>query len=591
MGESVDSLREYLDYYGFKAEPFVGDIAFFSGGQRQEALEQLEHWSDFGAGINVVEAKLGQGKTRLLRAVESAQKEHAQLSIIEAPVLAGLDQVLLLLAAELGVELLEGQTSGAMLSHLRQHVQLKSRQPSLILVDNADQLDDRIIVALMSLLQGKQAGSKGLNIILFATPGLVARMDRFDVVDVSVNRLQLQSFNESDVSAYLLHQLHEAQYEGPELFSPAEIKEIARVSAGVPAEINILAQNLLVNRLYNKPKRRAILPLRHISLAASLVAVLILAALYQDAIFDGGSFSVDPEAALLATSESSKIEASIALEDSASQKNVGDSLAGSVDGVASTNEEAWLDVDDGVANEESGNSGLATRAADAFSDVGITSPIKEMASSNDGRSTDAALISELAELQNLSDTVASQASEDITDARLSAIDGGTANDIAVSFVIKNEPDVLVGPAGAEAQPIALSGTNEDIDGLVDYSNIAPEALATMGIDPGYDLSAFTFDEQFLLRLPDSAYVLQLMAVRTQEQVDKYLVRQTNRDKLRVFNRERKGKTWYVVIYPYFDTWEEVEQGSSLLTAGQQKTGAWTRSLRIIKADIRSFRGI
>jgi len=126
---------------------------------------------------------------------------------------------------------------------------------------------------------------------------------------------------------------------------------------------------------------------------------------------------------------------------------------------------------------------------------------------------------------------------------------------------------------------------------VDYSNIAPEALATMGIDPGYDLSAFTFDEQFLLRLPDSAYVLQLMAVRTQEQVDKYLVRQTNRDKLRVFNRERKGKTWHVVVYPHFDTWEEVEQGSSLLTAGQQKTGAWTRSLRIIKADIRSFRGI
>ena len=203
----------------------------------------------------MLEGPEGIGKTALLKELVKRSDDGALISQLEGPVLAGLDQMLMLLAAELGADLIEGQTSGAMLGHLRKHVKHAS-QSMFVFVDQAQNLDDRALLALMGLLQGQQAGEGKLNIVAFAEPGLADRLRKFDVADVIVNQKELTPLNESELVSYIHQQLASVDYDGPELFSDMELKELYRASKGLPAQLDVLVQNLLISRLYSSSLKR-----------------------------------------------------------------------------------------------------------------------------------------------------------------------------------------------------------------------------------------------------------------------------------------------------------------------------------------------
>lgn len=583
----MDTLAEYLDYYGFKTEPFVDGVGFYAGAEREDALVQIQHWCDFGAGVIVAEAGRGLGKSALCQEFLKRQDPSAVVSLIDGPVLAGLDQMLLLLAAELGVELLEEQTSGAMLGQLRQHVQGNrdaSGEPFLVMVDNAHRLEDRVLIALMSLLQGEQAGASHINVVLFAEEGLSERLRRFDVVDVNVNQLSLRPLNEGELVAYLDHQLQLAGYEGPELFSQEEAKELRRATEGKPAQINVLAQNLLINRLYSKPEPRAGLPLLHLFGAAALIAALVVVFFYRDDLINTEPTEFE-EAPIVVD----------APQSSAGQELESDSGSLNQAGVADT--PSVVDDTEALINEAlTPSEPVLADAPSALGDEGIA-PVGLSSSEENPAATELAeAVSQAAEaqseelaeeIQNLPSSTAQ--TPDLSVQTASGPSSATVD--ADGAAIVNE--AAVGPAPGQEPVVAMemSDLNENTGSAVDYASYSPEQLASMGIDPGFDLSVFTADEQYLMRLPDTAYVLQLIAVRTTEQVEKFLSRQPNRSELRIFNRERKGKSWHVIVLPGYDTWDAVQAGQSNLPSRQRRDGAWPRSLKIIKADIRSFRGI
>ncbi len=547
-------------------------------------LDQIEHWCDFGAGIIVLEGPGGVGKTALLKELIRRCDDGALISQLDGPVLAGLDQMLMLLAAELGAELIEGQTSGAMLGHLRKHVKSASR-PMFVFVDQAHNLDDRALLALIGLLQGQQPGEAKLNIITFAESGLADRLRKFDVADVIVNQKELSPLNESELSSYIHQQLASVDYDGPELFSDMELKELFKASRGIPAELDVLVQNLLINRLYSRSVKGRGFPAWHLIGVGALIAALGTAYIYRTTIQDmwqqdGELVAVNPqqptEVDVIADASNTQAESSNIKSVPPQQEMF--RAEDKTEAAAPTT--APMDDTENLINEaltpseplieeriaEGRNQQLPQE--EPLERAGLA-PQDSLSTPNP--SSDTTETSPVAQLEESSGLVTQRDSE----TEESPLDSSSTEELGAD----------------EEQAIALADVNELGDSSVDYSSYNDEELAQLGIDPGFDLSVFTEDEQYLLRLPDSAYVLQLISVRTAEQVEKFLRVQPNRDELKIFNRENGGKAWYVIVQPGFDTWESVQAAQERLPSRRRNSGAWARSLKIIKADIRSFRGI
>nr|WP_243749386.1 AAA family ATPase [Pseudoteredinibacter isoporae] len=590
-------MAEYLDYYGFNSEPFVGQGGFFSTAERAEVLDQIEHWCDFGAGIIVLEGPEGVGKTAVLQELARRCGDGALISQLDGPVLAGLDQMLMLLAAELGADLIEGQTSGAMLGHLRKHLK-NAAQPMFVLVDQAHNLDDRALLALMGLLQGQQPGEGNLNIVAFAERGLAERLRKFDVADVIVNQKELGPLNESELASYIHQQLASVDYDGPELFSDLELKELYRASRGFPAEVDVLAQNLLVNRLYSSSLKNKGFPIWHLVGVGALMASLGTAYIYRDTI--QAMWSQTEADVAVAESNTGAVEKGGEAKRGDNDRARSQELFSSADQAPKASEQApsSLESADAMADTENLINEALTPSEPLIKSTEKPTSNEQVAQLNEARKVPDSIATEV-----VTDTAAESSPPveqvDIGAQTSNVLAGVEGRDVSEPASIEPQADTQaseVAPGlntdeAGKAEAIALADVNELNDSAVDYSSYSEDQLALLGMDPGFDLSVFTEDEQYLLRLPDSAYVLQLISVRTPEQVEKFLRVQPNRDELKIFNRENNGKSWYVIVQPGFDTWESVQAAQERLPSRRRSGGAWARSLKIIKADIRSFRGI
>lgn len=274
-------MDDYLSYYGLSSEPFSGAGQFFSGAQRQELIEQLQHYCQFSSGVVVLEGVTGAGKSTVLERLAELHLAGQPLSFIAAPVMASAEQILASLALELGLPLAEDSTAGAMVAELRHQLQ-DSTQQALIIVDDAHNLDDQVLSALLSLLQGQESGDKHSNLVLSGGPGLAVRLDGFELVDVLINDAVIEPLSQTECRDYIDSRMELAGFEGETPFTQADIDRIWQLASGRPAEVNRLAGQALMEKLYRPSSQAGRLPFGHILLAVVLLGLLIFSYLYRD---------------------------------------------------------------------------------------------------------------------------------------------------------------------------------------------------------------------------------------------------------------------------------------------------------------------
>jgi type II secretory pathway predicted ATPase ExeA len=241
----------YFDFFGLKEAPFritPNTEYWHAGGQRGDMPAALLYAIGQGEGIIKVVGEVGSGKTMLCRKLVAQLPETVDSVYLGNPTL-GPDDMLAAILADLGEAPVEGRQ--ARLAQLDAVLLARHRagRRVVVFVEEAQgiALDNLEFLRLLTNLE--TATDKLLQIVLFGQPELdelLADPRIRQLKDRITLSLGLPPLDEREVGDYLRARLNVAGYRGPDLFTPALVAHMARLSGGLSRRINVLADKTLL---------------------------------------------------------------------------------------------------------------------------------------------------------------------------------------------------------------------------------------------------------------------------------------------------------------------------------------------------------
>ncbi|MGE8305192.1 MULTISPECIES: AAA family ATPase [Pseudomonas] len=276
---SLHADEAFLDHYQLSHDPFaprVPGFKFFPA-QRKPVLGQLHHLARYSQLMLVVTGPLGSGKTLLRQAlVASTNKQSVQSVVVSARGASDAASVLAQVAQSLEVAQPEVQ---AILSKV---VQLAlTGQEVYLLVDDAEQLDESALQALLELAAGVPEGRP--HVFLFGEPSLIAGLDELSIEEERFHVIELAPYSEEETREYLEQRLDGAG-RGIEVFTREQIVDIHEHSDGWPGTINQVARDTLIEAMIasrstaKRPSMGLKMPKKHVLALSAVVVVAVAAA-------------------------------------------------------------------------------------------------------------------------------------------------------------------------------------------------------------------------------------------------------------------------------------------------------------------------
>lgn len=273
--EKNDDLRMEWD-------PFTDDHVeglFFPGAEREERVGQLAHLLRYGAPLTLLIGRAGIGKRTLLsHLLSQLDRDLFDIAILDAGVMLDLPGLLSLLdepwrslrpfTPDNYLELVPAVAAAAD----------EESKTLLCIIRHAQHLSAELVVQLQAML----AAAAGLPVKclllidaaeLEAVPSIGQLIEAFPESSV----LYLDPLDQEQTAAYLAYRMHTAGL-GEVHFGDEQVQRIHAQSQGVPAEINRVARDLLLEALparRSAPPSRATLPWMHIG-ALGVVGLLLL---------------------------------------------------------------------------------------------------------------------------------------------------------------------------------------------------------------------------------------------------------------------------------------------------------------------------
>ncbi|SDH65953.1 DamX protein [Pseudomonas flavescens] len=276
---SLHADEAFLDHYQFTHDPFAARVPGFKffPAQRKPVLGQLHHLARYSQLLLVVTGPEGSGKTLLRQAlVASTNKQAVHNVVVSAQGAADPATLMRHIAQGLNTQ----QTDHASL--LAQVGQLSlTGQEVYLLIDDAEELSDAALEALLILAQGNTEGRP--HVFLFADSDLISRLDALADAEEVFHVIELQPYTEDETREYLALRL-EGAAQGIELFSDEQVELIHDRSGGWPGEINRVARDVLIDAMASRRGAAKAggfsfnLPKKHL-LALAVVGIGVVAAL------------------------------------------------------------------------------------------------------------------------------------------------------------------------------------------------------------------------------------------------------------------------------------------------------------------------
>lgn len=295
---SLHADEAFLGHYQLDHDPFAARVPGFKffPAQRKPVLGQLHHLARYSQLLLVVTGPHGSGKTLLRQAlVASTNKQSVQSIVVSARGAGDAASVLTQVAQSLNLNTLEVP---AMLAQI---IQLGlTGQEVYLLVDDAEQLDESALEALLALAAGTADGRP--HVFLFGEPSLIAGLEQFSAGQELFHVIELQPYSLEETREYLALRL-EGAGKGIQLLTNDQIADIHENSDGWPGAINQVARDTLIEAMIasrSSVKRPAMgfkMPKKHV-LAISAVVVVAVAAAWLIPSRDGKAPSTTEQAQL-----------------------------------------------------------------------------------------------------------------------------------------------------------------------------------------------------------------------------------------------------------------------------------------------------
>ena len=242
----------YRSYYGLLRSPFemTPDPAFlYLGEAHREGLATLVYGVRARKGFVLLTGEVGTGKTTLLHALLSQLDADTTAAFLFNPRLEPLD-FFRVLFDEYGIEE-RCTTKAEYLLALNRFLieRLEKGRPTLLIVDEAQNLSKEMLEEIRLLSNLETPTSKLIQIMLVGQPELsemLALPDLRQLRQRIVLRHHLQPFDETEAVAYIEERLRLAGYTGRAIFDRGALREIFRVTGGIPRLLNIVCDSALL---------------------------------------------------------------------------------------------------------------------------------------------------------------------------------------------------------------------------------------------------------------------------------------------------------------------------------------------------------
>jgi general secretion pathway protein A len=242
----------YERYFRLRERPFnlTPDPRFFYiNSSCQETFATLCYGIEQRKGVIVVTGEAGTGKTTLIKLFMQNADATVHLSCILDPHLTFLELLRCTLNA-FGLSS-AGADRLTMIRRLKEYLieQLANHHVVALLLDEAQDIDDRVLEELRLLSDLEHGGARLLQLVLIGQPQFESTLRRASLQHLRQRitlRSRLAPLSGDEVRPYIAFRLAAAGYDGPAIFQSAAAERVAFYSHGIPRLINAICDNALL---------------------------------------------------------------------------------------------------------------------------------------------------------------------------------------------------------------------------------------------------------------------------------------------------------------------------------------------------------
>lgn len=243
----------YRKHFNLEQLPFrnTPDPRFyFQTEKHQEAMANLLYAVEQRRGFVMLTGEIGSGKTLVTHLLLQQIESHALVALVRNTHLNS-TQLIRLICDEFSVRVGENSDKASMLLSLNQFLvqQLSEDRLVVVIIDEAQNLSDRVLEELRMLSNLETSTDKLIQIVLVGQPELRDKVSQPQLEQLRTRialSYHLESLTPAEVRAYIEHRLHVAGPHHRVQFTDEAINKIARFSRGTPRVVNGICDNALL---------------------------------------------------------------------------------------------------------------------------------------------------------------------------------------------------------------------------------------------------------------------------------------------------------------------------------------------------------
>jgi len=243
----------YYEHFGLTEAPFKitpNTDFFFGGGNRGPILEALIYAITQGEGIVKVTGEVGSGKTMLCSMLQSKLPEQVETVYLANPSVSP-QEILHAIAFEMQLDIARDAGRLAVMHAIQDYLLKRHAEGKrvVLFVEESQGMPIETLEEIRLLSNLETKSDKLLQIVLFGQPELDDNLRENRIRQLKeriTHSFRLEPLTAPETREYLMFRLRAAGYRGPDLFTDAIIREIARISGGLTRRINLITDKALL---------------------------------------------------------------------------------------------------------------------------------------------------------------------------------------------------------------------------------------------------------------------------------------------------------------------------------------------------------